>query len=546
MRKVIGTTLLCAGVLLSLAGCQKGSDVKTEGHAVQFGVASGAVATRTAYGDDVEEGGTKYQRIDWQSSDRIFIWSNLAVVRTEGDNSANHSATYGVSDFSQSGRKSNARLTDIDGKGLVYQDAAESGYKFWGMYPAGALDAAAKTALNATPTTPVAFAIPAEQTPAGSTATDGNTVQNPDMSKAVMFALSQEVAKDAMVNMLFYPAFTAYEFELKNGQETGNIDLKDITLSSTSKVLAGDVVATLSTPDQPAVLALKTAGEGEEVAASHSVKYTFNNGSNVAIAPGKSLRFTVFTTGVENVNDLTATFTYGSGIERTVSFKKNGTPVTFDACKKHRLLGIAMREDWYFAELNLEGEPINWFDSNPETDNKDYPEATQFNVTGAYNYYWDPDNEDWAQYEKWRQYWLMGPNDIATVTFKVLSPVGYYWLVEVVDPDNAFVVTGNGTAEDAVNGLKGLINNKKTIGEGEDAVEISTTTNVVLTIKAADSEDTDEHQLYLRTYAVSADGSTKYSLDSETQTNDLVTNPAIGPRGYHYFILNNSTIVTTD
>ena len=526
MRKTIGTTLLCAGVLLSLAGCQKGNEATTGGNAVQFGVASGAVATRTAYGDDVEEGGIKYQRIDWESSDRIFVWSNKAVVRAEGDNSANHSATYGVSDFSQSGRKSNARLTDIDGKGLVYQDAVESGYKFWGMYPAGALDAAAKTALNATPTTPVAFVIPAEQTPAGSTATDGNTVQNPDMSKAVMFALSQEVAKDAMVNMLFYPAFTAYEFELKNGQETGNIDLKDITLSSTSKVLAGNVVATLSTPDQPAVLALKTAGEGEEVAASHSVKYTFNNGSNVAIAPGKSLRFTVFTTGVENVNDLTATFTYGSGIERTVSFKKNGTPITFDACKKHRLLGIAMKEDWYFAELNLEGEPM-WLDKTTAVENKNYPEATQFEVEGANNgrYYTNATQTEPVEGRNAkadRQKWLMKNEGTVIVRFKVMSPEGYNWLV-VPEGDTDYYTVQTPVTQDGETTLSDTLEGK--------IKDDGTTTNVILYITPK-NPGTAAHTLNLRTYAVSPDGSIKYSLDSETQLYEM--------RGYHYFLLNTT------
>lgn len=530
MRKANTLVLLSAGILLSLAGCQKGTQPGHggEGNAVRFGVKSGSIDTRTSYGDD----GTGYQMINWSDDDLILIWSDNAINR---DDRPGKSAVYELLNIdSSSGKECVASPNRATEDGLVYLDDNTTQYQFWGIYPSNKYLGSVPTAGS------VSFSVPATQMRSQDpVTTDGNIVENPDMSNAVMLATSQKVKKDDLVNLKFYAAFTAFEFEIRNNT-ADVLTLKDVTLASgteeTPGILAGEVTATLSTSDQKATsLAMKADG-----ASSETVTYTFGNGTPVSIAVGKSLKFTVLTTAVSDVNGLSASFTYGSGVVHRATFKKSGNPITFKAGYKNRLLGIVLPDDWYFAELNLEGEPINWFDSNPETDNKDYPEATQFNVTGAANLYWDAET-DWAKYEKWRQYWLMDSDDVATVTFKVLSPVGYYWLVEVVDPDGAFVVKGNGSA-DTENGLKGLIQNKKTV----DGQEISTTTNVVLTIKAADPEDTGEHQLYLRTYAVSADGSTKYSLDSETQTNDLVTNPAIGPRGYHYFILNNSTIVTTD
>ena len=526
MRKT-NVLLLSAGILLSLAGCQKGTETEGTGEFVRFGAAAGSVSTRTSYGAD----GEGYQMIDWNENDQVLIWSDHAVNRA---GRTGQSAVYSLLNIKADGRNSKATLTRSGEDGLAYLDDNTISYQFWGIYPADKYLAPLPTAGS------VSFNVPATQVRSGeSETTDGNIVENPDMTNAIMLATSQVVSKGALVDMKFYPAYTAFEFEIRNNTE-GVLTLKDVTLASGTEeapgVLAGDVTATLATPDGKATLAMKAEG-----ASSATVTYTFGNGTPVSLAVGKSLKFTVFTTAVSDLSGLTASFTYGSGIVHRATFRKSGNPITFKAGYKYRLLGIVLPDDWYFSELNLEGEPINWFYDKPATDNKNYPEATQFEVVGAANVYWDKPYEERGPYEKYRQYWLMDNDDVATVTFKVLSPVGYYWLVEVVDPDNAFVVTGNGTAE---GGLKGLIQNKKTVGEGESATEISTTTNVTLKIKAADATDTDEHKLYLKTYAVSADGTTKYSLDSETQTYDLVVNPAIGPRGYHYFVLNNSTIVT--
>jgi len=526
MRKT-NILLLSAGILLALAGCQKGTETEGMGEFVRFGAAAGSVSTRTSYGSD----GDGYQMIDWDENDQVLIWSDKAINRAGREGK---SAVYSLLNINASGRESKATLTRSGEDGLAYLDDNTTSYQFWGIYPADKYLAPLPTAGS------VSFNVPAAQVRSGDPeTTDGNIVENPDMTNAIMLATSQVVSKGALVDMKFYPAYTAFEFELKNNT-SGDIVLHDVTLSSgtgeTAGVLAGDVTATLETADGAATtLAMKEGG-----ASSNTVKYSFGNGSGVTVKVGKSMMFTVFTTGVSNLTGLAADFTYGNGTVRHAEFRKNKQPITFTACKKYRLLGIMLQEEWYFAEINLEGDPL-WLDKTANTDNKNYPEATQFDVTGAENarYF------DGTKHDEFRQYWLMTPTDEATITFKVMSPVGYYWRVVPQGDDIAsYTITGNGTAE---NGLKGKIEATKKITVIEDGVEkeveVATTTNVVITVKAKSTTDTAEHKLWFKTYVVSADGTVQYSLDSETQLYDLVTNPAVGPRGYHYFILNNTTIV---
>ena len=93
------------------------------------------------------------------------------------------------------------------------------------------------------------------------------------------------------------------------------------------------------------------------------------------------------------------------------------------------------------------------------------------------------------------------------------------------DP-NAFTITPTVDEEGyTAGGLRGPI---KTV-DGTAA-----TTNVILYVRAADGA-TGEKSLHFKTYVISRDDAVQYSIDTETQLLDF--------RGYHYFILNNSTIV---
>lgn len=515
MRKT-NILLLSAGILLALAGCQKGTETEGTGEFVRFGAAAGSVSTRTSYGSYGE--GYQYQMIDWDENDQVLIWSDNAVNRAGREGK---SAVYSLLNINASGRESKASLTRSGEDGLAYQDDKTISYKFWGIYPADKYLAPLPTAGS------VSFNVPATQVYSSTETTDGNIVEEPEMTNAIMLATSQVVSKGALVDMKFYPAYTAFEFELKNNT-TGDIVLHDVTLSSgsgeTAGILAGDVTATLETADGAATtLAMKEGG-----ASSNTVKYSFGNGSGVTVKVGKSMKFTVFTTGVSNLTGLAADFTYGNGTVRHAEFRKNKQPITFTACKKYRLLGIMLQEEWYFAQLNLEGEPM-WLDKTTAVDNKNYPEATQFEVEGANNgrYYSTADaTERDRDVKADRQKWLMKNEGTVIVRFKVMSPEGYNWLV-VPEGDTDYytvqtpvTVTQDGTTTTTLSDtLEGKIKDD------------GTTTNVILYITPK-NPGTAEHSLHLRTYAVSPDGNIQYSLDSETQLYEM--------RGYHYFLLNKT------
>ena len=138
MRKITSILLLGAGILLSLAGCQKGTTSDNEGKLIQFGARTGA-PTRTAYsgeGTIGADGELTWERIDWVSGDEILIGSDKALGRKEGTNRYANYRIYGVQ---SDGNISTASISDNDGKGLVWGD--EPAYTFWGIYPASAGDA---------------------------------------------------------------------------------------------------------------------------------------------------------------------------------------------------------------------------------------------------------------------------------------------------------------------------------------------------------------------------------------------------------------------
>lgn len=510
MRNV-NTLLLSAGILLTLVGCQKGTQTEGADNYVRFGVAAGSVSTRTSYGDD----GEGYQMIDWSDNDQVLIWSDYAVNR---EGREGKSAIYSLFNINASGRESKANLTRSGEDGLAYLDDNTKSYQFWGIYPSNKYLAPLPTAGS------VSFNVPASQVRSGEPeTTDGNIVEKPDMTNAIMLATSQVVSKGALVDMKFYPAYTAFEFELKNNT-TGDIVLHDVTLSSgsgeTAGILAGDVTATLETADGAATtLAMKEGG-----VSSNTVKYSFGNGSGVTVAVGKSLTFTVFTTGVKTLNGLAADFTYGNGTVRHAEFKKKGEPIPFTACKKYRLLGIMLQEEWYFAQINLEGKPM-WLDKTTAVENKNHPEATQFEVEGANNgRYYSTANATVRDRDVKadRQKWLMKNEGTVIVRFKVMSPEGYNWLV-VPEGDTDYYTVQTPVTQDGETTLSDTL-------EGKIKAD-GTTTNVILYITPK-NPGTAKHSLNLRTYAVSPDGKTKYSLDSETQLYEM--------RGYHYFLLNTT------
>ena len=140
MKKALNFILLSAGIILSLTGCQKGTEAENSDRIVRFSASTG-VATRTVYSGEVTN---NKERIDWVAGDKIVIWSDNATVRPEGTpkiEGNNNLAEYVIANVRADGEKSVANIEDPAGNGLQFPVDNPTGSTFWGIYPASAVKA---------------------------------------------------------------------------------------------------------------------------------------------------------------------------------------------------------------------------------------------------------------------------------------------------------------------------------------------------------------------------------------------------------------------
>ena len=537
MRNISKMFLLSAGIILSLAGCQKGTTpTNLTGKAIHFSAAAGSVSTRTAFSGDGTQDGTKTdefgrklltkERIDWTVGDAVLIASDKATVYQ----GTTPYATYTVASVTTNADNiiSEAKLDEKDGPEELFFTGADS-YTFWGIYPAAVGDGDDLKEGEASYT--IKGAQPANDPTA--TASDPVTVDgvtkklttlSADMTQAVMLAKAENQTAESVV-MEFYPAFTAFEFTLNSltsDLELATLELKD----AAGKPIAGDVVATIST------------GGASTFAIPESTKtsliYTFPEGTK--ITKTDYLTFTVFALP-EDILGLDLKFTMADGEEQTAKLKQivgdEPKDIKFEKCKKHNLRGIAVRGGWNFKYLTLDIDVLKWVDVSSAISSGDGVQATQFNINGADNLRELKDaavnadtslNDDEKAERKeankaYRQWWVFpaktgDTQNEVTVTYKIMMPLEGTWNVEVFGDTDYFTVTptsGNLAGSDA--------------------------SATYITLKIT-STATDKKYIYLKTSVTTAgeEGET-YSLDSETQLYDL--------RGYHYFIANGDVNTTS-
>ncbi len=322
MKKTSYILLLFAGMILSLAGCQKGDGVKY-GKEVRFKAASAIPTTRTSYsGVDVPAGDQKWERIDWVEGEEILIWSDNAVNRY----SDAHHAVYQVKDVHDDGKLSKASLTNAPGtNGLVYVSGTNN-YSFWGISP--------KT--TGTPEAGKAsFEIKAAQQMAGTTvpaAVNNVTTLPVDMSNAWLVAAVTGASEGQSVEIPFYPAFTAFEFTFEGDPEyEGNINVTKVELVSDTK-LAGSVVATL-VPDGASTYACTPTADP-----------AFTLPANMYVSQTQKIVFTMFALPQKIVGLKLRIYAKvdGEDVTFTGTMKHNGAPIELAACKKYRIKGVAV------------------------------------------------------------------------------------------------------------------------------------------------------------------------------------------------------------
>ena len=511
MRNIAQTLLLSAGILLSLTGCQKGT-TEGSGKDVKFTASTKNIETRTAFGNVVTENNLDIQRIDWKNGDKILIWSDNAVVRENLSHpsfSSNntHIATYSVYNIREEGRKSVANIDDPAGLGLRYQDDPSMKYAFWGIYPAGAVTAN-----------------PSVNNSAEFTLMDSQTGVEPDMNQAFMTAVALNNEANKPVELQFYPAFTTFEFILKGGDDDNySLEISKFALESEGEGgtdLAGKFVATCTNGTW--------TYDCEDEGNSRLITVTFPQ--PLTITKGSEATFRFFALP-QDLKNLRITFWTNEGTKSTKLMQKGsvnqstgeGDYMTFAGTKYHKIKGLVLPAGMFFSYITLDLQVLEWQTTDMTGVSEEFPQSTQFSVTGAKN-----GASDLNQGTDARQKWYFKPGETVTVTFKMMLPAGGTWEVvpvggeegNEVAADASLFTIRNLSGETATTNLYGPINNT-----GSTDVKLEITYN---------GSDTAQHCFHFLTYAYSGANRTgeKYNIDSETQLYDR-------GRGYHTFYVNS-------
>lgn len=344
MRKATFIVLLGAGIILSLAGCQKGPESGKTANLVQFKATSGAPLTRTAYATGENAHFNGFHRIDWERGDQVLVWSGEAINQLSP---ATKQYTYEVGTISTQYEKSIASAYDDASQGLTWTEGVEN-FTFCAYYPATGgfvVDATAKD-VNGNPAT-VKATIPASQA-----ITFENEYGTPDMQTAYMLAKPVSVSRNSLVDLQFSPAYTAFEI---NVSSTDAVTITGLTLTSEARTngakkfgpsaMSGDFTATVgeSAWAFPAI-----AATDDNVTVTPTFSPIALTKANANDAKTNTASFVVFAVP-QDITSMTMDFTLTNAKGDTehrrasltyakdgVGFAK-GDPVTFAARKKHNI-----------------------------------------------------------------------------------------------------------------------------------------------------------------------------------------------------------------
>ncbi|MCR5548218.1 MAG: fimbrillin family protein [Bacteroidales bacterium] len=490
------TVILLAGTAILFAGCNKQNEFggrysRQPGAPVVFGVDSRSIMTRTSYGADATEGGKTIQAINWTAGDKIRIYSP-DCNRASWD-SPEHWADYTVSPTS--GDASLGTLTNVQPVGLAWTESGT--HTFYAVYPSP------ETTEDNTPdgaSGTIALSMPAAQ------------LVTDEMQYAFMTAATEvtTTASENAVELDFYPAFTAFEISLTADED---LELVSFALISADTPVAG--AFTVSYSGTTATYNCTGTGKRIDIA---------DLGNDAEIGPGNPFSFNVFCLPQE-LKGLKIAFTIrkaGATETETRSLTlndKNGAPVAFAACHKHRITG-QMQGSYNFKYITLTGDVLDWEAETVTEHSDDLPQAGQFNVSANVKNVYQLHNTN--EGKALRQTWVLG-SETATVTFKVFSPEGGTWEIEPQGATDKFTVTYGGSA--VTGAFYGHINSRSEEDHGSGA------TVVTFTVKASGAAAGD--RIWFKTYVY--DGAnrtgTKFSMDSETQLYDM--------RGFHYFRIDD-------
>lgn len=337
MNKALKYILLTAAGALLLAGCQK-TGISGQGDGtIRFKISAGTAGTKTAYGETAGS----WQSIDWKVNDQIRIYSNVATDRYSGRNYSDYKIT-GVTAGTSATNPSKATLSE-DQNGLVWGDEPAT-YHFYGIYPPTDCTNGAAGILGGTIPATGQTGDPADVKDYGFlTAAASVTLKDTDFDALKTVKFPTDGGPD--VTLAFEPAFTAFEIVLKAAEGVTNpIPVKGFKLVSGAEPVAGAFTVDC-TGSTKAYASTSTTNE---------ISFSFPENTAVS-ADGDPLTFTVFALPLdfsqlkleftvlegENPNPMPRSLRLTYATDVTDKHAK-GDYITFGACKKHIITGLAM------------------------------------------------------------------------------------------------------------------------------------------------------------------------------------------------------------
>lgn len=323
-KNILLVALACAA--LSFVGCDDDLDFgntqaveKFFDQEVNFGGSASYnladkqnAATRTIYGGYQQD--ALAEPVYWLSTDQVRLFCNESSIK---------SADYKVTVAEDETKVTKTGLDKIADAGLRWGNP-ESQHTFYGVYPI-------PTDNSLKESTVLAGTIPAVQDYEKYTTSGGSYVFAPNMDYAYMVAKTvvenpNEIGENVFLK--FTPIATAVEIELKNNaNESGTTyNFREIHLSSAKHYLSGSFTANLDKMTIGDGTNVKYATGcptgityGDDVSKQAAVKLYVDGGA-VALAPQKTLKFTIFmlpsTSGADDtdaIDDLEITLVTSEG-----------------------------------------------------------------------------------------------------------------------------------------------------------------------------------------------------------------------------------------
>ena len=343
-RYSVLAALCLISVALMTASCIKNTPATADD--LKFSAES-SIATKAVYGADVDDG--KYQRIIWQQNDVVTIASDQAQTLW-GRSFCDYLVTPEEGDATATSRQSKGKISrkpvivdNVEDSGLRWSENASGSANFWSVYPA--------TTDNNIKNGIVKLTIPSSTRNLTSQTKDasGSVVRilDPEAGSYPMVAHATASANSNLVKLSYYPAFTAFQITLFNNTEE-EITLSKVSLSSTSSDLCGTFTASIDDlakdePDSPVISNLE--GPGKTVIAEVPQD----------LANGQGVTFNIFCLP-QDLTNLTFSCTFvGSTGEQTrkLALEQNDEPLTFEACKQHRMSLILTKSGGLAYEISL-------------------------------------------------------------------------------------------------------------------------------------------------------------------------------------------------